>query len=154
MKGRFLPAVFLVLCLLFFSCSREEHSADGIIAQPYVLTDGRMGLSVFFLASDSKSVQMRLTSPESGLVWNLDAQSADYGGTPYLGSSSALMPEGAPALEKGQWKMDVIFSDGTVLERSFNVSYGDVSKALASYAEGAKEGAYFDEAENITVIGE
>ena len=69
-------------------------------------------------------------------------------------SGTAVMPEGGPALEKGDWKLEVIFRDGTVLERTFSVSYGDVSKALASYAEGGKEGAVFDEDENLTVIGQ
>jgi hypothetical protein len=65
-----------------------------------------------------------------------------------------MMPEGGPELEKGDWKLEVIFKDGTVLERAFSVSYGDVSKALAAYAVGAKEGAFFDENENLTVMGQ
>lgn len=155
MRIRILYALFVLLCILCVSCSRAEHSADGILAQPYVLSDGRMGLSVFFLSdgTDDNSVQMRLTSPSGTLVWNLAASVVDYDGTPYRGSSSAMMPEGGPDLEEGDWKLEVIFKDGTVLERTFSVSYGDVAKALSAYAEGAKEGAFFDENENLTVIG-
>ncbi|MBQ7508312.1 MAG: hypothetical protein IJT52_03185 [Spirochaetales bacterium] len=156
MRIRILSALFVLLCILCVSCSRAEHGADGILAQPYVLADGRMGLSVFFLSdgTDDNSVQMRLTSPSGTLVWNLAASVVDYDGTPYRGSSSAMMPEGGPELEKGDWKLDVIFKDGTVLDRTFSVSYGDVAKALSAYAEGAEEGAFFDENENLTVIGQ
>ena len=156
MKGKILPALFVLLCLFCVSCSKADHSADGILAQPYVYADGRMGLSVFFLAdgTEDNSVQMRLTSPSGSLVWNLAVSVVDYDGTPYRGSSSAVMPEGGPALEKGDWKLEVIFMDGTVLERAFTVSYGDVSKAIAAYAEGGIEGSFFDENENLTVIGQ
>ena len=154
-KGLSVLIVLMSLCLLLPSCSKEEHGAEGLVAQPYVFTDGRMGLSIFFLedGSGDSSVQLRLTSPDGSLVWNLAAEKQVFDGTAYLGSSAAVMPEGSEGLSKGAWKLEVIYKDGTVLERVFDVSYGDAAKAIASYLESGGTEAVYNVDENLTVLG-
>lgn len=154
-RGLSVLIALVILCLLVPSCSKEEHGAEGLVVQPYVFTDGRMGLSVFFLedGSGDSSVQLRLTSPDGNLVWNLTAQKQVFDGVSYLGSSDAVMPEGSEGLGKGTWRLEVIFKDGTVLERTFSVSYGDAAKAIASYIEAGGTDAVYDVDENLTVLG-
>ena len=148
------PALVLVLLLLLLvSCSKAEFTVSSVQAQPYVCQDGRMGLSVYVLASkdDESSVQFFLRSPGGSLSWSYGAKKLDLDGTSYLGSSDIGMPLGT-ALPEGLWSLDVMYRDGSRVSRTFEVDYGDAAEALAHYAEADTDGAWYDSAENLTVL--
>ena len=72
-------------------------------------------------------------------------------GADYLGSSDIGMPLGT-ALPEGQWSLDILYKDGSKVSRTFEVNYGDVEKALVHFAEADTDEAWYDSAENLTVL--
>ena len=145
--------LFLALLLVLVSCSKAEFSVSSTLAQPYILTDGRMGLSVYVLASESdeSSVQFSLRDPGGNLSWSFGARKLELDGAVYLGSSDIGMPEGT-LLPEGEWTLDVMYKDGSKVTRTFEVDYGDAAAALARFAEEGTENAWYDSAENLTVL--
>ena len=121
--------------------------------QPYVCSDGRMGLSVYVLASESdeSSVQFSLRDPSGNLSWSFGAKKLELDGAVYLGSSDIGMPEGT-LLPEGEWTLDVMYKDGSKVTRTFDVDYGDVQSALARYREEDADSAWYDSDENLTVM--
>ena len=146
-------ALVLALLLVLVSCSKAEFSVSSTLAQPYVLTDGRMGLSVYVLASESdeSSVQFFLSSPSGNLSWSFGAKKLELDGAVYLGSSDIGMPEGT-SLPEGEWTLDVMYKDGSKVTRTFDVDYGDAHAALAHYREEDSDDAWYDSDENLTVL--
>ena len=146
-------ALAIVLLLVLVSCSKAEFSVSSVKVQPYVCRDGRMGLSVYVMASenDENSVQFFLRDPSEKLSWSFGASKVDLDGADYLGSSDICMPMGVP-LPVGSWSLDVMYKDGSKVTRTFEVDYGDVEAALAHYSEEDRDGAWFDSAENLTVL--
>lgn len=146
---------FLIfLCLLLcISCSKEDFSITAVRAQVYVRQHSSMGLSLYFIPGHAYDgdFQMAVTAPSGTLTWNFHASKADFDGVSYYGSSDIVMPDSAP-IPRGTWSLDVINSDGRTLHEFFEVSYGDVAKALEKYDSSDSKGAFFDSAENITVI--
>ena len=146
-------ALILALLLILVSCSKAEFSVSSTLAQPYVLTDGRMGLSVYVLASESdeSSVQFSLRDPSGNLSWSFGAKKLELDGAVYLGSSDIGMPEGT-LLPEGEWTLDVMYKDGSKVTRTFDVDYGNVQASLARYREEDADGAWYDSDENLTVM--
>ena len=146
-------ALALALLILLVSCSKAEFTVSSIQAQPYVCQDGRMGLSVYVLASDDdeNSVQFTLKDPSGNLSWTYGARRLEVDGADYLGSSDIGMPLGT-ALPEGQWSLDILYKDGSKVSRTFEVDYGDVEKALVHFAEADTDEAWYDSAENLTVL--
>ena len=151
MKSRI--ALVLALLLVLVSCSKAEFSVKSVLAQPYVLTDGRMGLSVYVLASESEesSVQFSLRSPDGNLSWSFGAKKLELDGGDYLGSSDICMPEGT-LLPEGRWTLDVMYKDGSKITETFGVDYGNAESALNRYREEETDGAWYDTTENLTVL--
>ena len=146
-------ALALALLILLVSCSKVEFTVNSIQAQPYVCQDGRMGLSVYVLASDDdeNSVQFALRDPSGNLSWTYGARRLEVDGADYLGSSDIGMPFGT-ALPEGQWSLDILYKDGSKVSRTFEVDYGDVGNALIHFAEADTDEAWYDSAENLTVL--
>ena len=146
-------ALVLALLLVLVSCSKAEFSVSSVLAQPYVLTDGRMGMSIYVLASENEesSVQFSLSSPGGNLSWSFGARKLNLDGADYLGSSDIGMPEGT-LLPEGEWTLDVMYKDGSKVSRTFEVDYGDVEAALVHYREEDTDGAWYDSDENLTVL--
>ena len=146
-------ALVLALLLILVSCSKAEFSVSSTLAQPYVLTDGRMGLSVYVLASEKEesSVQFSLRDPSGNLSWSFGAKKLELDGAVYLGSSDIGMPEGT-LLPEGEWTLDVMYKDGSKVTRTFDVDYGNVQASLARYREEDADGAWYDSDENLTVM--
>ena len=151
MRSRILLVLALLLALV--SWSKAEFSVSSVLAQPYVLTDGRMGLSVYVLASDDEegSVQFSLKDPSGNLSWSFGAKKLELDGAVYLGSSDIGMPEGT-LLPEGEWTLDVMYKDGSKVTRTFDVDYGNVQAALARYREEDADSAWYDSDENLTVM--
>lgn len=128
MRHRFLPAAILaiVLVILAASCSRDSNTVSGLQVQPYVRSDGSMGLSLYMMTSakSGETLQMVVTSPDGNLSWSFNASFSTFSGTVYAGSPDIRMPSGT-ALPKGTWKVDVLFRDGTTLTEEFSVGYED-----------------------------
>ena len=147
----------LILVVLVISCTKNEFSASNLQAQPYVRTDGTMGLSIYVIPSSSTnkkgdfSVQMVVTSPDGNLSWSFDAARVEYEKLSYFGSSNISMPDAKP-LPKGKWNVDVINSDGSTVTLSFDISYTDAAMALEDYKIFGSDGPWFDEKSNLTVI--
>ena len=152
-------AIFLalILIILAISCTKAEFSASNLQAQPYVRTDGTMGLSLYVIPSSSVkkkgdlSIQMVVTSPDGNLSWSFDAAKVEYDKLLYYGSSDISMPDSKP-LPKGKWSVDVINSDGSTVTLTFDISYTDAAMALEDYQIFGSEGPWFDEKSNLTVI--
>ena len=151
MKHKFL--IVLVLLLALVSCSKEDFTVSSVQTQSYVCHDGRMGLSVYIIASqnDEGSVQFSITDPSGTLSWSLTASKTVIDGMTYLGSSDVCMPLGSP-LPEGTWSLDVMYKDGTTVSRTFEVDYGDVNLAMERYLEEGTSSAWYDSAENLTVL--
>ena len=143
----------LALLLVLVSCSKTEFRVSSVLTQPYIQTDGRMGLCVYVLASDEEesSVQFSLRSPDGNLTWSFGAKTLELDGADYLGSSDICMPEGT-LLPEGKWTLDVIHKDGSKVTKTFDVDYGDVETTLAHYEEEETDGAWYDRDENLTVL--
>ena len=152
-------AIFLalILIILAISCTKAEFSASNLQAQPYVRTDGTMGLSLYVIPSSSVkkkgdlSIQMVVTSPDGNLSWSFDAAKVEYDKLSYYGSSDISMPDSKP-LPKGKWSVDVINSDGSTVTLTFDILYTDAAMALEDYQILGSEGPWFDEKSNLTVI--
>ena len=151
MRSRILLVLALLLALV--SCSKAEFSVSSVLAQPYVLTDGRMGLSVYVLASDDEegSVQFSLKDPSGNLSWSFGARKLNMDGADYLGSSDIGMPEGT-LLPEGKWTLDVMYKDGSKVTKTFEVDYGSTEAAIARYREEETDGPWYDSDENLTVL--
>ena len=151
MRSRILLVLALLLALV--SCSKAEFSVSSVLAQPYVLTDGRMGLSVYVLASDGEegSVQFSLKDPSGNLSWSFGARKLNMDGADYLGSSDIGMPEGT-LLPEGKWTLDVMYKDGSKVTKTFEVDYGSTEEAIARYREEETDGPWYDSDENLTVL--
>ena len=147
----------LILIILVISCSKTEFSASNLHAQPYVRTDGSMGLSLYVIPSSSSTkkgnlyVQMVVTSPDSNLSWSFEAAKVTYEKLSYYGSSDISMPDGR-SLPKGRWSVDVINSDGSTVTLQFDISYTDAAMALENYQIFGSEGPWFDEKSNLTIL--
>ena len=140
--------VFLILLLILTSCSGDSESVSGIYAQPYVRSDGTMGLSLYMITSAEKdeNVQMVVTGPDGNLSWRFNALESKFDGKTYRGSSDMIMPQGS-RLPKGTWAVDVLFKDGTTITKSFDVSYKDSFVIPDSLSE-----AFFDSESNLTFL--
>ena len=151
MKHRIL--LVLILLVILVSCSKEDFTVSSVKTQSYVCHDGRMGLSVYIIASqnDEGSVQFSLKDPSGTLSWSLTASKTVLDGMTYLGSSDVCMPLGSP-LPEGTWSLDVMYKDGTTVTRTFEVDYGDVNLAMERYLEEGTSSAWYDSAENLTVL--
>ena len=151
MKSR--TAFLLVLLILIVSCSKAEFTVSSVKTQPYVCSDGRMGLSVYVLASESdeSSVQFSLKDPDGNLIWSFGAKTLEIDGADYLGSSDICMPLGT-ALPEGIWNLDIMYKDGSKVSKTFEVDYGDAEAALAHFTEANTEKAWYDSTENLTVL--
>lgn len=151
MKHRIL--LVLILLVILVSCSKEDFTVSSVKTQSYVCHDGRMGLSVYIIASqnDEGSVQFSIKDPSGTLSWSLTASKTVLDGMTYLGSSDACMPLGSP-LPEGTWSLDVMYKDGTTVTRTFEVDYGDVNLAMERYLEEGTSSAWYDSAENLTVL--
>ena len=112
-----------------------------------------MGLSVYIIASqnDESSVQFSIKDPSGTLSWSLTAAKSVLDGTTYVGSSDVCMPLGSP-LPEGTWSLEVMYKDGTTVNRTFEVDYGDVNLAMERYLEEGTSSAWYDSAENLTVL--
>ncbi len=146
-------ALALVLLLVLVSCSKAEFTVSTVRTQPYVCLDGRMGLSVYVIASesDASSVQFSLTDPSGNLNWSFGASRLSLDGVDYLGSSDISMPASSP-LPEGIWSLDVLYKDGSKVSRTFEIDYGSTGAALAHYRDADPDGAWYDSDENLTVI--
>ena len=147
MRHRFcliLAIVFIVLC----SCSSSDDSVSGLHAQPYVRSDGSMGLSLYMITSAGKdeTVQMVVTDPEGNLSWRLNASEEKFDGKTYHGSSDILMPR-LSMLPQGTWSVDVLFKDGTTITKSFEVNYDSSFEIPEDYSD-----AFFDSSSNLTFL--
>ena len=145
--------LFLVILLVFVSCSKEDFTVSSVQTQSYVCHDGRMGLSVYIIASqsDEGSVQFSIKDPSGTLSWSLTASKTVLDGMTYLGSSDVCMPLGSP-LPEGTWSLDVMYKDGTTVNRTFEVDYGDVYAAMEHFEAEGTSSAWYDSAENLTVL--
>ena len=145
--------LFLVILLVFVSCSKEDFTISSVQTQSYVCHDGRMGLSVYIIASqsDEGSVQFSIKDPSGTLSWSLTASKTVLDGMTYLGSSDVCMPLGSP-LPEGTWSLDVMYKDGTTVNRTFEVDYGDVYAAMEHFEAEGTSSAWYDSAENLTVL--
>ena len=153
MRSRILLAL-LILIVLLASCSKAEFTVSSIQVQPYVCReDGRMGMSVFVVASDKdeNSVQFSLKDPSGNLSWSFGASKVTLDSLDFLGSSDITMPLGSP-LPEGQWELVILYKDGTRITKSFIINYGDASLAMDNYRESGAEGAWYDSSENLTVL--
>ena len=146
-------ALALVLLLVLVSCSKAEFTVSTVRTQPYVCLDGRMGLSVYVIASQSEegSVQFSLTDPSGNLNWSFGASKLSLDGVDYLGSSDISMPA-LSTLPEGEWSLDVLYKDGSKVSRTFEIDYGDAEAAIVHYREADADGAWYDSAENLTVL--
>ena len=108
MKHRIL--LVLILLVILVSCSKEDFTVSSVKTQSYVCHDGRMGLSVYIIASqsDEDSVQFSIKDPSGTLSWSLTAAKSVLDGTTYVGSSDVCMPLGSP-LPEGTWSLDVMY---------------------------------------------
>ena len=151
MRSRWVLA--LVLLILLVSCSKAEFSVISLQVQPYVFQDGRMGMSVYIVASknDESSVQFSLTDPSGNLSWSFGASKFNLDGLDYLGSSDICMPVGSP-LPEGLWSLDIMYKDGSKVTRTFEIDYGDAEAALQHHRKADADGAWYDSSENLTVI--
>lgn len=149
---RFALTALLVL-LTLVSCHKDGLEVNELKTQAYVYQNGDMGLSLFFQADckDPMSIGMVVTSPSS-LVWTLNAYEAVFENVSYYGSSDIAMPSGI-ALEKGLWNVTISYKDGSSVSRAFELSYGNVEKALSSYQSNAMTKAWFDADSNLTILG-
>ena len=145
--------LFLILLAFLVSCSKADFTVSSVQTQPYVCHDGRMGLSVYIIASqsDEGSVQFSIKDPSGKLSWSLGASKMVLDGMTYIGSSDICMPLGSP-LPEGMWSLDVMYKDGTTVNRTFEVDYGDVNLAMERYLEEGTSSAWYDSAENLTVL--
>lgn len=150
MRRRFLPAAILAIALavLVPSCSRDSNTVSGLQVQPYVRSNGSMGLSLYMMTSakSDETLQMSVTSPDGRLSWSFNADFKSYAGTVYAGSADIRMPNGN-ALPEGTWKVDVLFRDGTTVTREFEVGYDDSYVIPKDLAE-----AVYDSASNLTFL--
>ena len=150
MRHRFiLAAIFVIaLAILAPSCSRDSNTVSGLQVQPYVRSDGSMGLSLYMITSadSDETLQMVVTSPDGKLSWSFNARFTNYAGTIYAGTPDIRMPSGT-SLPKGTWKVDVLFRDGTTITREFPVDYED----SYVFPENLTE-AVFDSSSNITFL--
>ena len=146
-------ALALVLLLFLVSCSKADFSVSTVRTQPYVCLDGRMGLSVYVIASenDENSVQFSLMDPSGNLNWSFGARKLSLSGADYLGSSDISMPVGSP-LPEGMWSLDILYKDGSKVSRTFEIDYGDAEAAIVHFREADPDGAWYDSAENLTVL--
>ena len=152
MRSRWALALVL-LVLLLVSCSKTEFAVGSLYVQPYVCRDGRMGMSVYVVASgyDENSVQFYLRDPEGNLSWSFGACKAELDGLDYLGNSDICMPYGSH-LPEGMWTLDIMYKDGSKVSRDFVINYGDAEAALQHYMDAGTEEAWYDSAENLTVL--
>ena len=150
MRHRLVLSFILILTLLLAlaSCSSGDDSVSGIHAQPYVRSDGTMGLSLYMITSAAKdeTVQMVVTAPDGNLSWRFNAAESKFDGKTYRGSSDISMPRGT-MLPQGDWSVDVLFKDGTTITKSFDVSYDD-SFDVPDYDYEA----FFDSDSNLTFL--
>lgn len=153
MRSRFFLAL-VILIVLLVSCSKAEFTVSSLQAQPYVCQDGRMGMSVYVVASDKdeNSVQFFLRDPEGNLSWSFGASKVSYDELDYLGSSDITMPFGV-SLPEGTWELEILYKDGTRISKSFVIDYGDAALSLQRYRESGREDhPWYDSAENVTVL--
>lgn len=145
--------LLLALMILLVSCSKAEFTVSSVKTQPYVCSDSRMGLSVYVRTSEAEenSVQFFLSAPGGNLSWSFGARKLELDGDDYLGSSDICMPLGT-ALPEGVWSLEIMYKDGSKVSRTFEVDYGDVEAALDRYSEDEIGGAWYDSAENLTVL--
>ena len=150
MQRRFTALVIiLILCvLLTASCTKDRKSVWDIQAQPYVRSDGTMGLSLYMVSSSEagESVQMVVKDPSGHLTWSFNAVSARSGNTTYIGSPNIRMPAGSD-LPQGTWSVDVLYRDGTTVTKEFSVSYEDSFEIPGDLVE-----AVFDSETNLTFV--
>ena len=151
MKLRFLLPVLLLILLV--SCSKADFSVSSVQAQPYVGMDGRMGLSLYVITSegDESTVQFSLKAPDGNLSWSFGALKVELDGMTYLGSSDICMPMGS-LLPEGTWSLDVLYKDGSTVTKTFEVDYGDVEAAKENFLAEGTGSAWYDMAENLTVL--
>ena len=141
--------IILILCVIFTaSCSKDSKSVWDIQAQPYVRSDGTMGLCLYMVSSSEadETVQMVVEDPSGHLSWSFNAVPARFGSTIYIGSPDIRMPAGF-RLPKGTWSVDVLFRDGTTVTRQFEVSYED-----SFVIPEDLEKAVFDSESNLTFV--
>ena len=153
MKSRLFLGL-LIHVVLLVSCSKAEFTVSSVQVQPYVCQDGRMGMSVYVVASDKdeNSVQFSLKDPSGNLSWSFGASKVTYDGLDYLGSSDITMPLGNP-LPEGMWSLEILYKDGSRITRTFEIDYGDASLALQEYREsGIEDDPWYDSKENLTVL--
>ena len=152
MRSRFFPGL-LILLVLLVSCSKAEFTVSSIQVQPYVCRDGRMGMSVYVVASDKdeNSVQFSLTDPSGNLSWSFGASKVTLDSLDYLGSSDITMPLGIP-LPEGTWSLEILYKDGSRITKTFVIDYGDASLAMENYRESGSDGPWYDRKENLTVL--
>ena len=141
--------IILILCVIFTaSCTKDSKSVWDIQAQPYVRSDGTMGLSLYMISSSEadETVQMVVEDPSGHLSWSFNAVPARFGSTIYIGSPDIRMPAGS-YLPKGKWSVDVLYRDGTTVTREFDVSYEDSFEIPGDLGE-----AVFDPETNLTFV--
>lgn len=148
-RTAFFSVILIVLCLFFpTSCSRDKNTVWDIQAQPYVRTDGSMGLSLYMISSseEDETVQMVVEDPSGNLSWSFNARQAKSGTTTYIGSPDIRMPAGS-VLPQGTWSVDILFKDGTTVTEEFDVSYDDSYEIPEDLTE-----VVFDSGSNLTFI--
>ncbi len=142
-----------MLLLVVSSCSKDEINVDNLHAQPFIKTNGQMGLSLYVMtdAKDPESMQMHVSDPSRSLSWSFNVKHVEYDGADYYGSSDIAIPNGS-RLPAGNWNVEMLFKDGSTRELSFEVSYSDEAGAIERFSERKMTEAWFDADSNLTVL--
>ncbi|MCQ2398809.1 MAG: hypothetical protein MJ052_05870 [Sphaerochaetaceae bacterium] len=155
--------ILILFILLAFSCKREDFAVTSLLAQPYITSDGTMGLSVYTDSNiPGKKTQMQVESPDKVLVWNLNAETVEYDGLTYHGSADITMPDGV-VLPQGMWTVTFFCSDGRSSLYEFNVNYTDTDgeesesvkteeEDVASEENQQPDFPYFNPETNLTYL--
>lgn len=143
--------IFILFSLLLISCKRTDLSVSEVLAQPYIRTNGEMGLSLYLRTAlkTTDNSMLRVTDPSGELSWTISLQEVEYSGVKYYGTSNIAMPKGS-VLPIGEWHVDLVYKDGRTISEYFNVSYKNQDTVLEKYPKISS--ATYDAESNLTII--
>lgn len=143
--------ILLTLISLFVSCNRADLSVYQTLVQPYIKSNGEMGLSLFLRTSvkEGERTNLYITDPSGKLSWTVDGVEAVFDDVNYIGNADIAMPEGS-VLPVGTWNVDIIYKDGRKISQSFEVGYKNSDTVLSGYPEVTKP--VYDADSNLTIL--
>jgi hypothetical protein len=142
---RVIPLLFAMVCIMLVGCSREDFSIQRVDAFPIIMatyaSDGSVtttsegiSLAVLPVARGSSDYFISVVSPLQDLRWESQAFAFDVDGIEYLGVSDLVLPPGF-SIPEGMWALQILHSDGRVIEHSFQIKRNAQHRAIVGQSE-------------------